>query len=125
MTEPISPGVRDPLDRPDGASWTREPKDRRACRIQEGPGQGYIDTGWTHVFVVPAEGGTARQLTLRGVEPRRASLGAPDGSEIYFTSFREEDWDRPENWQEGDIYAVSPSRTGRDPAAHRPPRIGW
>ena len=91
--------------RPEGAQWVREPKvvERAGYRRDR---QGYVDTGWTHVFVVPAEGGTARQLT-DGDWNHSGIQWSPDGSEIYFTSYREEDWDRPEHWQESEIYAVS------------------
>ncbi len=91
--------------RPDGAQWEREPKvvERPAYKRD---GIGYIDTGWTHVFVVPAGGGTPRQLT-DGDWNHSSIRWSPDGSEIYFTSFRHEDFDRPEHWQESEIYAVS------------------
>ena len=91
--------------RPDGAEWEREPKvvERPAYKRD---GVGYIDTGWTHVFVVPAGGGTPRQLT-DGDWNHSSIEWSPDGTEIYFTSFRHEDADRPEHWQESEIYAVS------------------
>ena len=91
--------------RPEGAQWVREPKvvERAGYKRDR---QGYVDTGWTHVFVVPAEGGTARQLT-DGDWNHSGIQWSPDGSEIYFTSYREEDWDRPEHWQESEIYAVA------------------
>ena len=91
--------------RPDGAQWEREPKvvERAAYKRD---GIGYVDTGWTHVFVVPANGGTPRQLT-DGDWNHSSIEWSPDGSEIYFTSFRAEDADRPEHWQESEIYAVS------------------
>ncbi|MEZ4586131.1 MAG: S9 family peptidase [Gemmatimonadales bacterium] len=96
-------GVKLP-GRPEGAKWTAEPKvvERAAYRRDR---TGYVDTGWNHLFVVPADGGTARQLTSgpwndNGVE------WSPDGTEIYFTSYRAEDADRPANWQESEIYAV-------------------
>ncbi|MGB1779935.1 MAG: TolB family protein, partial [Longimicrobiales bacterium] len=49
-------------DRPDGAQWTAGPKivERAGYKRDR---SGYVDTGWTHLFVVPAEGGTPRQLT--------------------------------------------------------------
>ena len=92
-------------DRPDGAEWEREPKvvERPAYKRD---GIGYVDTGWTHVFVVSADGGTPRQLT-DGDWNHSSIEWSPDGAEIYFTSFRHEDADRPEHWQESEIYAVS------------------
>ena len=92
-------------DRPDGAQWEREPKvvERPAYKRD---GVGYVDTGWTHVFVVSADGGTPRQLT-DGDWNHSSIHWSPDGTEIYFTSFRHEDADRPEHWQESEIYAVS------------------
>ena len=91
--------------RPGGAKWVGEPK------VVERAGYkrdriGYVDTGWTHVFVVPAEGGTPRQLT-DGDWNHSSIQWSPDGTEIYFTSYREEDWDRPEHWQESEIYSVA------------------
>ncbi len=56
--------------------------------------------------MVPAGGGTARQLT-DGDWNHSGIQWSPDGSEIYFTSYREDDWDRPEHWQESEIYAVA------------------
>ncbi|MCH8937436.1 MAG: S9 family peptidase [Gemmatimonadetes bacterium] len=97
-------GVKLP-SRPKGAQWTGEPKvvERAGYRRDR---RGYIDTGWTHLFVVPADGGTPRQLT-DGEWNHSGVAWSPDGSEIYFTSYRSEDWARPSNWQESEIYAVS------------------
>ncbi len=91
--------------RPDGAKWTAEPKvvERASYKRDR---QGYTDTGWTHVFVVPAEGGTPRRLT-DGDWNHSDIAWSPDGTEIYFSSHRAPDADRPENWQESEIYAVT------------------
>ena len=96
-------GVRLPA-RPDGASWTAEPKVVERARYKRDR-RGYVDTGWTHIFVVPADGGTPRQLTT-GAWDHGGISWSPDGAEIYFVSYRAPDWDRPENWQESEIYAV-------------------
>lgn len=91
--------------RPDGAQWTPGPKivERAGYKRDR---SGYIDTGWTHVFVVPAEGGTPRQLT-HGEWNHGGISWSPDGEEIYFSSYRDAEWDRPENWQESEIYSVN------------------
>ncbi|MEM7417528.1 MAG: S9 family peptidase [Gemmatimonadota bacterium] len=91
--------------RPDGAQWTQGPKivERAGYKRDR---SGYIDTGWTHVFVVPAEGGTPRQLT-HGDWNHGSIAWSPDGEEIYFSSYRDDEWDRPENWQESEIYSVN------------------
>jgi dipeptidyl aminopeptidase/acylaminoacyl peptidase len=90
--------------RPQGARWTGDPKvvERASYKRDR---SGYIDTGWTHVFVVPAEGGTPKQLT-DGDWNHSGIAWSPDGTEIYFSSNRRPDADRPDQWQESDIYAV-------------------
>ncbi|MCH8993135.1 MAG: S9 family peptidase, partial [Acidobacteria bacterium] len=97
-------GVKLP-SRPEGAKWTGEPKIVARAGYKRDR-RGYIDTGWTHLFVVPAEGGTPRQLT-DGDWNHNGVAWSPDGTEIYFTSTRAEDWARPDNWQESEIYAVA------------------
>ncbi len=96
-------GIKLP-SRPRGAKWTAEPKivERAGYKRDR---RGYIDTGWNHLFVVPADGGTARQLT-EGNWNHNGVAWSPDGTEIYFSSYRVEGWDRPENWRESEIYAV-------------------
>ncbi|MBT8395488.1 MAG: S9 family peptidase [Gemmatimonadetes bacterium] len=89
-------------DRPRGAQWTEGPKivDRLSYRRDR---QGFVDTSHSHIFVVPADGGTPRQLS-DGEWNHSGPRWSPDGSEIYFSSLREEeaDW----MWRESEIYAV-------------------
>lgn len=92
-------------NRPDGATWTDPPKVVDRLRYKRDR-QGYIDTGWTHIFVVPAEGGTPRQLT-DGDWNQSGLAWSQDASEIYFTSYRTQDWDRPDNEGESEIYSVN------------------
>lgn len=91
--------------RPEGADWVGEPRVVERARWQA-DGRGFVDDGWTHVFTVPAEGGTARQLTNGGWN-HSGIVWSPDGSEIYFSSLRVEDPEHPDNWLEGEIYAVA------------------
>ena len=89
--------------RPDGASWTEGPKvvDRLVYRRDR---RGYIDEGYTHIFVVPADGGTARQLT-DGDWNHNGVAWTPDGAEILFTSLRVENAEH--EWRQSDIYSVA------------------
>ena len=89
--------------RPEGAQWTADPKvvDRLWYRRDR---RGYVDDGYMHVFVIPAEGGTPRQLT-DGDWNHNGARWTPDGQEILFGSLRVEDAEH--EWRESDIYAVS------------------
>ncbi|MCY4571285.1 MAG: S9 family peptidase [Gemmatimonadetes bacterium] len=89
--------------RPEGANWTEGPKvvDRLVYRRDR---RGYIDGGYTHLFVVPADGGTARQLT-DGDWNHNGVAWTPDGAEILFTSLRVEDAEH--EWRQSDIYSVN------------------
>ncbi len=89
--------------RPEGAEWTGDPKvvDRLRYRRDR---QGYIDDGFTHVFVIPAEGGTPRQVTSGDWNHNGAEWTA-DGKEIVFTSLRVEEADHV--WRESEVYAVN------------------
>jgi dipeptidyl aminopeptidase/acylaminoacyl peptidase len=91
-----------PPGRPEGAEWTEAPKvvdrlDYRQDRV------GYIDDTYRHLFVVPASGGTPRQLT-DGDWDHGSGAWSPDGTELYFSGLRVED--APWEVGESEIYAV-------------------
>ena len=89
-------------DRPDGAEWIGDPKvvERLSYRRDR---RGYIDGGYTHIFVVPAEGGTPRQLS-DGDWNHSAAEWMPDGQSMVFSSLRIEDAEHV--WRESEIYEV-------------------
>jgi dipeptidyl aminopeptidase/acylaminoacyl peptidase len=88
--------------RPDGASWTAPPKvvTRASYRRDR---VGYTDSGYRHVFVVPAEGGTPRQLT-DGDWNHSGGEWTADGRELVFSANRSETAEL--DWRESDVYAV-------------------
>jgi dipeptidyl aminopeptidase/acylaminoacyl peptidase len=83
---------------PEGASWTPAPRivDRMHYRFDR---VGFLPSGWNHLFRVPADGGTAMQLT-RGefhvggtFVPGVGSAGydiSPDGTTLYFDGLMED-----------------------------------
>ncbi len=88
---------------PEGARWVETPRIVERLDYRQ-DGSGFDDDVYRHVFVVPATGGTPRQLTdgnwhHNGVE------WTPDSKQILFTSNRVPDADY--QWRESDIYSVS------------------
>lgn len=91
-------------EKPKGAKWA-EPA-RITDRLKhEADGSGYMEPGFTHVFVIPAEGGTARQLTSDNYNHRGNLSFSPDGKEIYFSSNRFEDWEY--RFRNSEVYKVN------------------
>ena len=87
--------------RPDGAKWTEEPKIVERLNYRR-DGQGFTDDGYRHIFVVPASGGTPRQLTSGGYD-HTGGEWTPDSKALVFSAQRNDDW----QWRESDIYAVN------------------
>ncbi|GIV37656.1 MAG: acyl-peptide hydrolase [Cyclobacteriaceae bacterium] len=91
--------------KPEGARWTEEPRFitnlvYRRDRV------GYLEEGYVHIFVVPAGGGTARQITQGNWDHGTSGISwTPDGKEILFSSLRIPEAEYA--YRESDIYAVN------------------
>src|SRR6266513_2175572 len=97
---------------PEGAKWTPAPRvvddlHYRQDRV------GYMEQGFTHLFLVSADGGTARALTSGrwhvGARFDGLTFGAgydwtPDGRTIVFDGLRDSTWDR--QYQVSRVYAL-------------------
>jgi dipeptidyl aminopeptidase/acylaminoacyl peptidase len=92
-----------PRKKPDGATWAEPPRviDRARYRTNDA---GFLELAYDHVFVIPAEGGTARQLTSGDFDHGGPLSFTPDGDEILFSANRHEGWEL--ETREADIFAV-------------------
>lgn len=75
--------------RPEGAKWTEAPRmiDRLNYRSD---GSGYRPEGFMHIFTVPSDGGSAKQLT-DGEYNHNGAEWMPDGKSIVFSAVRKPD----------------------------------
>ena len=89
---------------PEGAEWTEAPRIVERLEYRQDR-EGFIQEGFRHVFVVPAGGGTPRQLTDGNYQHQSDLSWTPSGDELLFSAVREDDWEYA--WHESDIYAVS------------------
>jgi dipeptidyl aminopeptidase/acylaminoacyl peptidase len=89
--------------RPEGAKWTEAPTIINSL-VYRRDRVGFVEDGYTHIFVVSAEGGAIRQLT-HGNWNHSGIEWTPDGKEILFSSLRTEDAEYA--YRESEIYAVN------------------
>ena len=90
--------------KPKGAKWATPP--RITDRLKhEADGQGYIKPGFRHIFIMPSEGGAARQVTSGDWNHSGGLSWSPDGQSIYFSANRVEDWEY--RFRNSEIYRVN------------------
>lgn len=100
--------------KPEGAKWTKPPRILDDLHYRQDK-VGYTESGYSHLFVVPASSGTARQLTSGkgNVGARRSPDGLfdgagiswlPDASAILFDGYMEEP--APSAYRRSHIYKV-------------------
>ncbi len=110
-TNPTSLTIEMPAP-PPNAKWTPGPKvvEKLHYRMDRA---GYADLGYYHLFTVPADGGTARQLTSGDWSVGAAFDGlvfgvgydwSPDGKTIYLDGLNEPDADL--NYRDVNVYAL-------------------
>lgn len=98
-----SESIAEPRDKPLGAKWAKEPITVTSTRYQW-DGQGIMEPAYRHVFIVPSDGGSARQLTFGEFNHYGSLAWAPDSQKIFFSAYRSENWELVSD--EADIYSV-------------------
>ncbi len=79
-------------DKPKGANWSPPFQYITKARYQA-DGRGVLEPAYTHIFVVPSEGGTARQLTSGAYHHRGSLSWTPDSQTLFFAANRSENWE--------------------------------
>ena len=87
---------------PRGAKWTEAPRIVTRLDYRQDQ-QGFLEDGNTHIFVVPADGGSPRQITS-GDWDHGAPNWMPDGKTIVFQGNRIKEAEY--SWRQSDIYSV-------------------
>ena len=89
--------------KPKGAKWAKTA--RITDRLyHESDGKGYIEPGFTHVFLISSEGSGVSKLTSGNFNHRGPLSWSKDNSKIYFTSNRSESWEY--EFRNSEIYSV-------------------
>lgn len=104
----FEPDTKQPLGeappKPENAQWAA-PLEVITDITYRADGAGYLKPGYTHVYVVAADGGTPRQLTFGAFNEGGQLSWAPDGSYLVATGNRNENWRRePVNTE---LYRIS------------------
>ena len=90
--------------KPKGAKWSPKVKYISKARYQA-DGRGILEPAYTHIFVVPSHGGTARQLSSGNYHHRGKMSWTKDSTEILFSANRSDNWEYES--RESDIYAIN------------------
>lgn len=89
--------------KPKGAEWAEHP--RVTTRLKhEADGSGYIETGYKHYFIIPAHGGTARQISSGNFHHTGTPQWKHDNSALIFSGNRNEDWEY--EFKNSEIYSI-------------------
>jgi len=90
-------------EKPEGAEWAPSFK-LYDTLVYRDDGKGYVKEGFYHLFVLPAEGGTPRQITFGSFHHRERPSWTADGESLVFSANRREDWEHEP--LDDDLYRV-------------------
>ena len=90
--------------KPKNAEWSEPAVLIERARYQA-DGRGMLTPAYRHIFVVPANGGSARQLTTEDYQHSGGLAWRPDGQAILFTSNQSDNWEYEPN--DSDLFQIS------------------
>src|SRR5687767_590144 len=89
---------------PEGAEWAKPARVIESVQYRS-DGSGYIEPAFSQIFVIPADGGTPRQLTRGALHHSGKPEWSPDAKSIVFSANLHTNWEMdPRN---SEIYEVS------------------
>ena len=91
-------------DKPEGAEWAK-PFKLYDTLVYRDDGKGYVKEGFYHLFVLPADGGTPRQITGGSFHHRDRPVWTADGKSLLFAANRRNDWEHEP--LDNDLYRAS------------------
>ncbi len=89
--------------KPEGASWAPPVKVIQTLHYRA-DGRGYLDSGNTQVFIIPAVGGTPRQLSTGEFNHGGGLTWSIDGRSLVISSNRNPDWELKQ--QNSDLWQI-------------------
>jgi len=78
--------------KPKDAKWAEAPVVIERAQYQA-DGQGFLKSAYRHIFVLPVEGGTVRQLTSGEFDHGTDLVFSPDGQSLVFSANLNPDWE--------------------------------
>ena len=88
---------------PEGSDWAGPARVINGV-VYRADGEGYLPNGYAQIFVVPADGGTPRQLTYQARNHDGRLSWSPNGRTLYFSANAEDGWEYDP--VEADIYSL-------------------
>ena len=90
--------------KPKGAKWAKKPAVIEKARYQA-DGRGMLKPAYSHIFVVPSMGGTARQITAGNYQHQSKLTWSPDSTAIIYSANLDDDWEY--QGFETNLYSIS------------------
>lgn len=79
-------------DKPEGAEWSEPVKVIDSVQYRW-DGRGFLDPAYEHIFVLPADGGTPRQISSGDFNHDGPLSWSPDGERLLFSANRHAEWE--------------------------------